>query len=98
MPRPELSTASWPAHNGRTAQRGVVASCLAGTRAGRYWILTIRFKPSRWFCHPSYGSLSSCEAWGQDILRRKPTPRRVLPPRHIRKAAKMALRRVLGDP
>lgn len=92
-----LSTDRWPAHNGRFACHGVVAECLPMIRAGQYHVITIRFKPSRWTCHPGYAALNGCEAWDQRLIGRKPT-HRFLPPRHIRKAAKMALRRVMGAP
>lgn len=67
-----------------------------GTMQGRFVAITIRVRGSRWVCHPH----PEGDEWQEPTCHQPgrhhwpPSPNR--PPRHVRKAAKMALRRWLN--
>ena len=69
------------------------AEVLHGTYQGQFVALTIIVKGSSWICHPQLGKIQwhRRNRWGGARV----SLGRGTPPRHIRKAAKMALRRFL---
>ena len=71
------------------------AEVLEGQMGARFVAITIRIRDSRWICHP----YKTKDRWSRDRFlkpsRTSDEPARRVP-RHIRKAAKLALRRFLN--
>ncbi len=78
----------WPGHR--------AAYVMHGTFQGRFVALTIRIPGSRWVCHPHPEGDDWTEPACHQSGRYHWPPSKRRPPRHIRKAAKMALRRWLN--